>query len=301
MENENCRPHIETEELNISSNIINPEHCSLDADIIRRAGTRTINGGLSIVRPDDYKVEAIHKQQPAPFRDAKGVSVSTLNDLVAFSKAEHLRSGINTIYFVGDGKVRAVLNYTTPDNKTCGWCDSAASFKLDYTHEWSAWKSNSGKHMSQESFCDFLDDNQGNIVQPSGAEIYDIVHDFKQQTNVSYQSCYRTSDGSTKLLYDDTNTKREMTLPETFTLRLPVIKGAEKMTTYEVKARLYTRIDRDSHKLLICYRLIRPDLPERNAEHDIAEWLRGKVQGNESTAASEVYEGYLSSSPDSII
>ena len=147
--------------------------------------------------------------------------------------------------------------------------------------------------MRQAEFCDFLEDNAGVIVEPCGADLLQLVADFRMLQRVEFGASYRGADGQECVSYTEKNSGvgRDLALPAEFKLHLPVLKGAEAMTTYEVVAKLRCRVDKESHKLSLQYRLVRPDVPVDNAVADVAGWLREQLPG------VEVYVGYEDRSP----
>ncbi len=281
--------------MNIDSYNLNNEYNSLAADIIRRAGARTIGDGQVIALPRDmelHRIEAVIKLHPT--RNVKQARLYTLAALVDFVQSERHLSGEPVTWFVGNENVRAILNYQRKG--LAGWADSYADFKTEHTIEWQAWKSMNRRPMTQEEFCDFLEDHRDDIAEPAGADVLQLVANFRQQRQVSYESAYSTTDGDIKLRYeeDSTGTKREARIPAEITLELPVLDGAEEQTTYRIKARLRTRIK--ERALTFTYQLIRPDIPEKNARADIAEHLR-EVAGKGDT----VHIGWLTGTPDEIL
>lgn len=263
---------------------------------VHAAGARVVAPGRAIAMPEDYKVADVSAFSDAPWRDAKTVYLHTLPELVRFVKDE--AGDKLAVLFCGRGCVRAALNYYKPGGcEPGGWADSQAVFAMAMSPEWKAWRKGDGELFDQEAFCEFLEDQETCIAKPRGAELVNLVANFRQNSRVEYSSCFRSADGQVKLAYNESKTgvNREMAVPEAMTLRLPVLKGAEDMTTYEVRARLRVRVDKESHKLTFRYALVRPDVPEDLAVHDVAEFLRQQLPG------ARVHEGELNQKPADIL
>ncbi len=263
---------------------------------VHAAGARVVAPGRAIAMPHDYKVADVSAFSDAPWRDAKTVYLHTLPEFVRFVKAE--AGGKFAVLFCGKGCVRAALNYCKPGGcEPGGWADSQAVFAMAMSPDWMAWRNGDGKLFGQEDFCEFLEDQEKTIAEPRGAELVNLVANFRQNSRVEFSSCYRSADGQVKLAYNESKTgvNREMAAPEMLTLRLPVLRGAEEMTTYEVRARLRVRVDKESHKLTFRYALVRPDVPEDMAVHDVAEYLRQQLPG------ARVHEGELKQKPADIL
>ncbi len=280
----------------IDSHIVSPERTGLDADIIRRAGARWVFPDRVILTPSNTELKRVDDSLPHPFRDAKRVRLLTLDALVEFVKSEQARSGNPAEWFISEKAAEAVLNYV--EGGKPGWADSVAKFILSRSTNWKNWTQCDNTTMNQEQFCDFLEDNLCDICEPAGADVLQMVSNFRMNTQVTYQSSYRTADGQIKMIYDEekTGNKREMAIPSVVTLQLPVIDGAEAQTTYKVTARLYSRINRHDHSLCFAYKLVRPDLAEKNALHDVAEYLRGVIAPTDG-----LHEGVLNKTPNEVL
>jgi len=264
--------------------------------VVGAAGARFVAPGRAVALPGDFKVEDVAWFADVPWRDAKTVHLLTLPELVRFVKAEGAEA--SAVVFCGHSLVRAALNYYRPG--TCepgGWADSAAQFAMQFSPEWKGWKEMDGHRFGQEEFCEFLEDHESTIVDPRGAELVNLAANFRQNMRVEFSSSYRTADGQTRLSYNESKTgaSRELAVPAAFMLRVPVLQGAEEMSTYEVKARLRVRVDKESHKLSFVYALVRPDVPEDMAVHDVAEYLRQQLPG------ARVHEGRLDVRPAAML
>lgn len=260
--------------------------CNLAAEQILPGFSKELFKGVAAVVHDDCRVTNIAKFADAPYRKAGLVHMLTMDDFVSMVKS---RLNGQTTIFVSRGEARAIHNMD-------GWQDDATVFCLQYTPEWRCWTSMNGTTLSQDRFCDFLEDHLKEIVQPCGAELLEMVANFRQMTRVEYGSSYRRSDGQIGIEYKERKDGaggRDMALPAEFVMHLPVFKGAEKLTTYEVRARLRVRVDNDSHKLTLSYQMVRPDVPEDNAIKDFVQYLRKNVPDSIPVYAGNVQKTNL--------
>lgn len=265
---------------------------STDSVLMVRDNVRNLGHGV-LAMPEDFDIRSVEEFLPSPSRARRKVQLLTMADLLEFVPEEQRRRTFEPVWFVNSEEMRCVLNYNHNDaaeRALHGWGDSYAAFSLRHTREWEEWEGHSGKAMGQEDFCDFIEDNMECIEEPSGADVLEMVRDFRMLTKVEYGSSFRSRDGQIGLTYkeSDGGATQDMTLPEVIKLRLAVIKGAEEDTTYFVKARLRTRIDKETHKLSLRYELVRPDVPKDNALRDIAAIVRGRFP------EARVYCGVLS-------
>lgn len=234
---------------------------------------REVVPGRAVVAHEDCRLVKTLHLADVPFRRAGLVSLGTLEDFVGYVKA---RLTPDTRIFVGKAFARAVFN-------AAGWGDDVADFDVGHTVEWANWTGRHEGWMRQAEFCDFLEDNAGVIVEPCGADLLQLVADFRMLQRVEFGASYRGADGQECVSYTEKNSGvgKDFALPAEFKLHLPVVKGAEAMTMYEVVAKLRCRVDKESHKLSLQYRLVRPDVPVDNAVADVAGWLREQLPGVE--------------------
>lgn len=252
--------------------------------------SKEVRPEVALLVHDDCHVANVARFADAPYRCCGTVKLLTLEDFKRFVSSR-VSGASAPMIFVYRQAVRAVFNMD-------GWQDDVAVFPIEYTPEWLAWTGKDERTMKQDEFCDFLEDHLKEIVQPCGSELLEMVANFRQMTRVEYGSSYRGADGQIVLEYKEDKQGaggRDMALPSEFVLHIPVIRGAEKMTIYEVHARLRVRVDKDTHKLTLQYILVRPDVPQDNAISDMVAHLRGAMPG------IEVFAGLVDETPDRIL
>ena len=248
--------------------------------------THEVVPGRAAVVHEDCRMKDIARYADKPYRQAGLVELLMLPTFVGYVQARNVAAMV----FVDKTKALAVFN---PDS----WGDDAAHFRCECTPEWNAWRMKDKCWLSQEAFCDFLEDQENVIKEPCGVELLDLVANFRQKSSVEFSRSYRGADGQTCVSYQEktTGANRDMALPKEFVLHLPVVKGAEPETTYEVRARLKVRVDKETKALRLCYELVRPDVPEDNAIKDVADYLRDKLPN------CAVYEGAVRKTPYDVL
>lgn len=268
----------------VTDKLVQAEACvemqgSTSMNLLTPGMTVAVVDGRTVVMHEDCKVVDISRYAEKPYRHAGLVLLLCLDTFVQYVQDKKPADGCMEV-FVGRNFARAIFNVDT-------WGDDFADFDFEYTPEMKEWNAKNASWMSQEDFCDFLEDQQAVIKEPCGVELLDLVANFRQKTSVEFGRSFRGSDGQVCVSYQEKNTgaTRDMALPAEFKLHLPVLKGAERMTTYEVKARLKVRVDKENHNLKLRYELVRLDVAQDNALRDVAEYLREKLAG------VPVYEG----------
>lgn len=243
-----------------------------------------LHGDNTVAAPASYRMYDLRMLAAAPTRRAERVQLSTLGSFTEYVKRRNRPD--ETCVFVGDKCVQAVFDFCKTEGRPA-WQTDVALFCMEHSTEWKAWRAFDRKFMSQRAFLEFLEDNLDSIAEPNGTEFYALAEQFRAMKSVEYMSGYRASSGETRLVYNETlkGAQRELALPASILLQVPVICGAEKVTTYNIKARIKFQIDNETHKLGLCYELVRPDIPEQNAVRDFETHF--KQQG------VEVYVGEL--------
>ena len=258
----------------------------MSGNLLTPGMTKEMVPGRAAVKHEDCHVFDLARYADKPYRAAGDVELLMLPTFVDYVQSRNIAG----LVFVDKSKAQAVFNAD-------GWGDDVAKFQFEYTPEWSGWSRRDRCWMSQEEFCDFLEEQERVIKEPCGVELLDLVANFRQRSSVEFSRSYRGADGQTCVSYQEKNTgaSRDLALPSVFVLHLPVVKGAEDMTTYEVKARLKVRIDKEEKSLKLRYELVRPDKPEDNSVRDVADYLREKLPG------CDVYEGAVRRTPYDVL
>lgn len=163
--------------------------------------------------------------------------------------------------------VLAVLDGHAPI--VAGHQDHKAILSLRQTEAWKLWREKDGLYLPQETFAEFIEARQVDIIDPPGGDLLAIVTTIKSTTKADFESARRLSDGQTVLSYREETTTTagkagQFEVPETFTLGISPFEGSPK---YRVTARLRVRIA--SGQLTIGYVLDNPKDIEAEAFADV--------------------------------
>lgn len=149
-----------------------------------------------------------------------------------------------------------------------GWCSHSVTYTLPRSPEWITWTAHNGKRMQQSDFAQFVENNVDDIREPSGADMLEVSRNLQAKRSVDFSSAIRLANGEQEFTYSEliqgSSSKGKMTVPETFSIGIPVFMNGEH---YAVEARLRYRIS-DS-KLLLWYDLYQPQRIEADAFNSV--------------------------------
>lgn len=150
--------------------------------------------------------------------------------------------------------LHAVLDYAHVDGEP-GRCEWQADHPFETSRQWKAWTAfASGQAISQRSAVERLEDLAEDIVEPSAADLMNIIRSLRASANAKAETEIR-SDGTTAVTFNQDTTVRskagDVTLPQFITIAIPVLKGhltsEGKPVTYRLKARVRASVDDVAH------------------------------------------------------
>lgn len=258
---------------------------------------RTVAGEAAVVLPEGYCVEQLLSVRDTPPRKMGHFRLQRLEDLIAFVEREDEESCVRSLVYVNEGEVLAVCNHYDEggSDEAGGWMDRRVSFDLVKSVEWNTWMGFSGRSISQALFVDFIEDNYKDIVavegSPSASDMLTLASKFDMNRKVEFKQAYRSVDGETKLTYNETLEAKsgDILLPNDFMIQIPVIKGAEVESLFNIKARLKVRLK--DGELSFSFSLVRPDLCLEASLDAIGQKVREGLPDN------CVYRGCLECGP----
>ena len=213
-----------------------------------------------IVIPQNQKVESLAKFFP-PKRIEQQPSFLETGSFTAYVKRFKTE---NTLVFANvtetGADFTAVLDYhgaapeLNPD-----YCRHVARFSAVETPEWKVWKQYNRKAMNQVEFAVFLEDNASLFVDPSGAELLELVRSLHGHRNARFNTALRLDNGAYSVSYDEEVVVKgsaqarsgDMELPPIIKAGVAVFQGGQP---YEVVARLKSRVE--ERKLSLFYETV---------------------------------------------
>lgn len=253
------------------------------ADLAQSAASRelvTIADGreIALVLPPGHNVESfdLDAYQEHPARKHGHVQLHDADSLIEYVN-RHNDPATTTLWaHLDTGTVVAVLNdHANADD--AGWGDHRATLTLQTTEDWRHWLSQDGKLLDQRKFAEHLEDGADAIVSPTAAEMLEIAQTFHALNNVQFRSANQLASGEVQLLYQENveataGQKANIEVPRVFELGLAPFEGTDN---YRVQARFRYRINEG--RLVLSYKLIRPDRIRKSAFADVLETIAGGV------------------------
>nr|WP_246211422.1 DUF2303 family protein [Phytoactinopolyspora alkaliphila] len=193
-------------------------------------------------------------------RRSRGTVV--LHDVASFTRYldEMAGSDIDDVIRVyADSQTQKIVAVIGDDTAgTPSWRDYRAELRLRETEPWKRWTSNSGKLMPQVAFAEHIKDSLADLIEPSGAAMYDVAESLEVSKSGEFKSAQRLHSGEITFTYAETHQARaghagELEVPRNFTLSLVPWHGLDPSPVF---AELRYRIDGG---LLIGYKLLELD------------------------------------------
>lgn len=175
------------------------------------------------------------------------------------------------------GRVKGTLNYLDNQAEAIGWRNHTVTLKCAATDELMAWERADEKLMTQDTFAEFVEDNQPVFIEPDAATMLELAQSMRGSVNVNWQKAVQLSNGETKFEYiEDVEAKAgkrgDLTIPVTFRIGLRLYEGGER---FPIDARLRWRVN--SGNLLIGYKMLRLEDVRRVAFDRITETITDEL------------------------
>lgn len=242
-------------------------------------------GHIYVVHKGDGDTETINLTGPEygdpPVSKAGTFTVSSADSFNAYlDKHGTARTEIwadpNTSTIVGVIDAHAAASDKTTGE--AGWMRHRVMFAPTTTVGWNMWSANDGNLLDQVTIAELIEDRQADILEPSGAEMLELVQSFQANVDVRFESARSLSTGERVLTFKEDVTASagktgQLTIPESFVLALKPFEGA---ATFRVTARFRYRL-RDG-KLSIGYRLERPEDVVREAFDTVVATIRDHAE-----------------------
>lgn len=144
-----------------------------------------------------------------------------------------------------------------------------AKWTIAYSEQWKRWSGIDGRWLDQKMLAEFLEENMGDVLEPSGANLLEMISNVTSKRKVEFTQSLRLADGTGKLEYKETETgtTTEMRVPTEIAIGIPVFFGDQTAD----RVRLFLRYDVDGGKLKFMLKMHRAAMILDAALRDRAE------------------------------
>ncbi len=217
----------------------------------------------SLVIPDAAKAE---QWLDRPLRK-KGIYNMATADSFARYFNEHKDDDSRIFATIGDDGATffGKLNF---HGKLPAFGDHECRFTLKKTREWQEFITSNCVDMTQDEFASFLEEHADLFVDPSGADLLELVSSLEGTANVYFRSALKLQNRTVKLSWqEETGVKGgDVTIPSMLTLGIAPFEGT---APYRVQARLKYKIE--ERKLSMWYEGVNLHLIVRQVCADVLQ------------------------------
>lgn len=233
--------------------------------------------GWSINQSDD------EKYFNTPRRKIAKVSLTETDSFIDYVK-RHGSLADSTIWCIadyreGDVDFIAIINDHGDDEDKAAWRDHLATYKPEFSEEWTRWAAHNKKPFNQAEFATFIEDNLKDIAsvdgQPTGAQMLEMALTFEANQDKRFKSAIRLQSGGVQMSFvedDDAQTIAKMQVFDRFSIGVPVFWNG---VAYRVDARLRYRVREGV--LTFWYEMIRRDKVLEDASQTLISHIREKT------------------------
>ena len=235
----------------------------------------------------DWIIEQRDDLLDAPLRKTGTIQTHDVDSFIAVLKRHGSLATCN-VYLDVDytaNKIHAIgiFNDHRDGDGDPGWRDFRCTFTPRFGEEWKRWTSNHKQPMEQVKFAHFLEENIGDIVQPtdsklpSGADLLTFATTLTETRKVKYGSGVNLTNGMVQIEFieeGDNGTKGKLEVFREFAIGVrPFFNG----DAYQVRAYLRYRIDRNTGAIGFWYELQRHDRALEDASKAVIDRIKAEA------------------------
>jgi uncharacterized protein YfdQ (DUF2303 family) len=231
------------------------------------------NGRDFVIRRSDFVVEQITPPNKADVFMPKNVKASprlqTTASLIAYLRRFKNNHSVVFADIKTDTLVGIIDHHleAASEENTARLCEHVVTLALPKSEEWAKWIGANERLMSHTDFASFLEENAFDVVEPAGADLLELCRDLQVKQDMSFSSSIRMGD-AVSISYskdEDATTKQNMTLPVSFTIRIPVYFGEAA-----VDLTCFMRRKISDGKLMLGYKIIRHEATRQKEFNRVA-------------------------------
>ncbi len=228
--------------------------------------------GVPVIVGPEGQVHTFEGLLPGPRKIDKKVFTTSVSSFIAYTGRF---STPGTLVNVDAEKYALQARLNAPvDSAIPTWDLHLNTYQADHSLPWVQWNNANEQTFSQVEFAEWLEDHVDDIVQPTGAEMLELVLKFNIIRKVSFSSATRLQDGTFQFAYSDDTQKGTVEVPENIVLGIAPFKNG---TSYEIKARLRYRLNEG--RLTFSYKLLNTERILDDAFNEIVDTAQKGLPG----------------------
>lgn len=201
----------------------------LAAAALREPVQRGLDGREWLIIPPGFRAEDITDPARVPVETPRAtITVDDRASLTAYTNRHQIK-GQSAIFADYDtGTITTRIDWHPEEDAVImnGADRHRVTLKLRPSEEWARWNGAAGKMHPQAVFARFLEENATDILHPEPALFIELARDMEAAADRSFTSRTRLSNGDSEFRFsEDSRVVGTVTVPESFTLRIPLYQG----------------------------------------------------------------------------
>lgn len=209
--------------------------------------------GTAMAVPKHFNVVDVEKHLPFPKAKRGHIEARSLKSLIDYA-ADHCVPRHSVVFACSESlQIIATLDWhQMGEDAEAGsavidpaprWGKHTVSYQLKETREIRAWRDISGRALTQPQFAEFIEEHTDDIVTPAPLDLLSQINKLSGKRSTTFELGRRLDNGDVSIEWKEDTHTNNGNFPTGFVIQIPVFKGAEAATSYEVKALLRYRIN----------------------------------------------------------
>lgn len=188
------------------------------------AQTNYISGKPYLVIPQHLTVVDMEEHLPQPLAIKRNIVFHDPDSFFAY--VNEFKTEKSRAFCMPDiGEVVVAIDATTKDSPS--WEKHIAKLEVCHSPKWKRWANANETWTNQWGFSEFLEDNHEDIIEPAGAELFEMAKNLQVKKSINIVGGVTLQSGDKEIVYTEESEGKQMKMvvPETITIVVPVFKG----------------------------------------------------------------------------
>jgi uncharacterized protein YfdQ (DUF2303 family) len=202
----------------------------------------------TIALPEGHCIIPTESFQMTPDLPRGTVAMESLASLVSYTLS-HKGGGFHVFASLEKMRIDSVMDWHEPAINSelphPKWGDHRANLALKFTQQWKNWTGICSKPLGQVAFAEFIEENLNEIIEPTPADVLTIATSLSGKRKVNFTNSTSLGNGDVSLQWEeqtDAKAAGDVRVPSRIKLAIPIFRGAEDETTFEIQALFRYRV-----------------------------------------------------------